>query len=65
MVRGIKVRDHRSIKYTKTVVADISVDGTTRFGWVAQLKPGQARSKDTGAGAEPGVDEPVCSEALD
>ncbi len=64
MLRGIKVRNHRPIEHAKAVVADIPVAGTTRFGRVAQLEPGQARSKDTGARAEPGIDEPICSKAL-
>ena len=47
MLQGIEVRDYRPIEETKPVVADIPVAGAARLGWVAQLEPGQARSKNT------------------
>jgi len=59
------VRNHRPIEDTKPVEADTPVGGAARLKWVAQLEPRQARGKNARAGAEPGVDEAICSQALD
>lgn len=57
------MQESESIENAEPVIADIAVDGAARLGWVAQLESRQARSEDTGVGAEAGVVESVCTAA--